>query len=254
MKETNSGLLFHTALDLPQIPGVTALVGGGGKTSLMYCLGAEQASLGRTAIVTTTTRIGDPPPGAALLRETNGPKTAADLRAPGQVLCVCSRGEDGKLHNPGAVLWRRCRAAAVRMFVEADGARMLPVKVPDAEEPCLPSDTDTVVAVAGLSALGKPVAEIAFRLELLCRRFGVSPQTILTPPLLARILTSPLGQFKGVGSAERFRIFLNQADDAEHLRLGAETADWIQTFLPGCRVAVGCLLPRRRVEAVFPPK
>ncbi len=254
MKEANSGLLFHTALDLPRTPGVTALVGGGGKTSLMYCLGAEQASLGRTAIVTTTTRIGDPPPGAALLLETGNREAASDLRAPGQVLCVCSRGKDGKLHYPGDAFWRQCRETAERLFVEADGARMLPVKVPDEGEPCLPSDTDTVVAVAGLSALGKPLAQVAFRLELLCRRFGVTPQTMLTPPLLARILTSPLGQWKGVGSAERFRIFLNQADDEERLRLGAETATWIQTFLPGCRVVAGCLLPCRQIKAVFPSK
>ena len=47
-------------------PGITALIGGGGKTTLMYHLARELRQYG-TVAVTTTTRIW-PPTGIAVAR------------------------------------------------------------------------------------------------------------------------------------------------------------------------------------------
>lgn len=238
------------ALNLPPGKGVTAIVGGGGKTSLMFRLAAEYAHRGQPVIVTTTTRIGDPAIAEARLIEAGSPEAQGPLTRPGEVVCVGRRGEPGKLHFPGLLLWERCLGEARRVFAEGDGSKMLPVKAPAGHEPCIPPEADTVIAVAGLSALGQPLSEICFRCELVCALLSVPPETLLRPALLARLLTSPLGQFKDVGDAARFRIFLNQADDARLTQLGLETAALAREVLPGCRVAVGCLRPQVIVRAV----
>lgn len=239
------------ALRLPDQKGVTAIVGGGGKTSLMLRMAEEYARRGQPVIVTTTTRIGDPKNGEARLILADAPEIRGPLVSPGEVVCIGRRGAPGKLHCPGPLLWERCLREAERVFTESDGAKMMPIKAPAAHEPCIPPEADTVVAVAGLSALGQPIGKIGFRLELLCELLGVSPETLLTPALLARLLTSPRGQFKGVGGAARFRIFLNQADDPRLTALGVETAELARRALPGCRVVAGCLRPKVMIKAVL---
>lgn len=238
----NEGDSFTRALDIPAGRGVMALVGGGGKTSLMYRLGAEWTRAGREVIVTTTTRIALPEPDQARLLRTDGPLPER-LTVPGQVICVGTPAEPGKLRGPepGGALWTRCLAEARRLFVEADGAKRLPVKAPADHEPCIPPETDTVVAVAGLTALGRPLKEVGFRLEQLCALLEAEPEAPLTPAMLAQVLTSPRGQRKGVADPACFRVYLNQADNAELLRLGMETAAEVRRRLPGCRVAVGRL-------------
>ena len=52
------------------------------------------------------------------------------------------------------------------MVIEADGARCLPVKMPEAWEPVLHPQTDLFVGVIGLDALGQPLGKICFRRNL----------------------------------------------------------------------------------------
>jgi len=242
---------FYEALALPQGHGLTSLVGGGGKTTLMYRLGAELAAAGRAAVVTTTTRIGVPLPGQGrLLDEQAFGELETQLR-PGELVCVCRRDAGTKLSSPGREILPRLIAAADRVISEADGARRLPVKAPNAHEPCIPPESDSVVAVTGLTALGKPLYEVCFRCDLVCALLGAEPGDRLTPALLARLLTHPLGQYKDVGEVSRFRLLLNQADDERLLALGMETAEAAQRELPGVRIVLGMLKPVPLVRAIL---
>lgn len=198
------------ALNLPLGKGVTALVGGGGKTSLLYRLGAEYARAGYAPIVTTTTRIGVPKPDQARLIAQDSPGAEGPLAVPGEVICVGRCCEGRKLRMPDEALWARCLREADHVFAEADGARMLPVKAPAGHEPVIGlPEVNCVVAVAGLTALGRPLREVCFRWELACRILGAAPEDPLTPGRLARLLTSRDGQYKGVRGPEQFRVFLN---------------------------------------------
>ena len=238
------------ALALPESKGVTALVGGGGKTSLMYRLGAEYARAGHLVIVTTTTRIGDPGPEDGRLILADSPEIKESLTKAGTVVCVGQRDQLHKLRFPGEAIWARCVQEADRVFVEADGSRNLPAKAAAEHEPVIPKEADTVIAVAGLTALEKPIRESVFRWVLACPLLDESPDTLLTPALLARLLTSPQGQFKGVDDVGKYRVFLNQADDAHMAELGVRTAKEILTLLPGCRVVIGTLRPAVKVWTV----
>ena len=97
-----------------------------------------------------------------------------------------------------------------------------PCKVPSAHEPVLLPESDIVLAVAGLSALGRPLLEVCFRLEQACALLGAAPETLLTPELLARLLASEQGGRKLVGN-RRFSVVLNQADAPARIAAGEQT-------------------------------
>ena len=81
-------------------------------------------------------------------------------------------------------------AQADAVFLEADGAKHFPCKAPAEQEPVLLPQSDIVLAVAGLSALGHPLKECCFRLEQACMLLGIPPEACLTPELLAQLLAS----------------------------------------------------------------
>ena len=82
--------------------------------------------------------------------------------------------------------------------------------------------SDIVLAVAGLSAVGKPLQEVCFRLETACTLLGVPSETILTPELLAKLLADEQGGRKAVG-ARHFYAVLNQADMPARRAAGEQT-------------------------------
>ena len=158
----------------------------------------------------------------------------------------------GKLTAPPPEALDRGLALFGFGVAEADGSRQLPMKAPADHEPCLIPGWAAVVAVAGLSALGRPLGEVCHRPQLACALLGAGPETAVTPALLARLLTHEAGQFKGVGDPKRFRVLLNQADGPAELALARETAREIQTWLPGVRVAAAALRAAVCVKEVFP--
>lgn len=191
---------------------VTAIVGGGGKSSLMAALGEEYHRRGETVIMTTTTHIRPP-------RE-NG-YMGDDAVALGSLLASCrlmtvgTMSEERKF-GPSPLL-EQLPELADRVIIEADGTKGLPLKVPNDREPVIPAFADAVVAVAGLSALGCPLGEVCHRPELAKLRFDLEPDQIVTPELMAMLLSSPLAQRKDVGSRP-YAVLLNQADRAGRMK------------------------------------
>lgn len=239
------------ALALPP-EGWICLVGGGGKSSLLLRLTAERAGRGLPALAATTTHIGVEQGRAAGPLAGTLEELEAALRA-GLTACA-ARPEPGteKLIAPPAEVLDRGLALFGFGVAEADGAKRLPMKAPADHEPCLLPGSAAVVAVAGLSALGRPLGEVCHRPQLACALLGVGPETAVTPALLARLLTHEAGQFKGVGDPKRFRVLLNQADGPAELALARETARHIQTDLPGTRVVAAALRETDCVKEVFP--
>ena len=83
-------------------------------------------------------------------------------------------------------------------------------------------ESDIVLAVAGLSALGRPLAEVCFRLDAACALLDAPPEASLTPERLAKLLASGAGGRKNVGT-RAFYVILNQADDAPRRAAGERT-------------------------------
>jgi len=199
---------------------IVALVGGGGKTSLLYALLREYAAKSRLSVAGATTTKMLPPDARDPARLVLGGDVATLLErwqeepepAPlfGEELL-----EDGKVKGLSLPLCEALIREGVfhLLVVEADGARRLPLKAPEAHEPVVPPRTTTFVAVVGLSCLGKPLDEkSAYNPEGVARCSGLSLGEPVTPEGVARLLLHPEGLGKGAPEGARKIVFLNQAD------------------------------------------
>ena len=206
-------------------PGdVVALVGGGGKTSLALACLQELTAAGRRALFTTTTKIYPPERLAVVTALTPGwiEQAAAHLDA-GRPCCVAGPPrDDGKLGglDDDAIAALVTGARPDVLLVEADGAAMLPLKAPADHEPAIPAVATLVVAVAGLGALGRPLAAGQVhrpeRLLALAAAAGLAATGSVTPELLAAALSHPeLGCARRRPPGSRVTAVLNQADFAD---------------------------------------
>jgi probable selenium-dependent hydroxylase accessory protein YqeC len=110
------------------------------------------------------------------------------------------------------------------VFLEADGSKRLPLKVPSDKEPVLLPQCDIVIALCGMSCLGHTLQEKCFRLAEAEALLGKGAQEVITEDDIARILTSDRGSRKLVGSRTYYMV-LNQCDDAEQLEAAGRIAD-----------------------------
>lgn len=208
---------------------IISLVGGGGKTSAMYILANELAAKGAKVIVTTTTHIRPPKPpfvkGALSLPRQTGAASSQDIdRLLAEIrdalgsaspLGLTGGPVNGKSGPVDKALVRRLPEIADFIIAEADGSRGLPIKAPAAHEPVIPPASALVVAVAGLSALGRPLDEVCHRPELAAALLGCSPSKTVSAEDCLRLLLSPEGGAKGLPRGASFSLLLNQADAAD---------------------------------------
>ncbi len=188
---------------LSSLPGrILSFVGGGGKTTLLYALAEYHAELGKRVLAATTTKIYQP-------RDTvfaSSPEAAWDLWAQNR-FAVIGTPEGEKLCFPPRDLWNALEPQADLILLEADGSRHHPIKIPRTGEPVILPACDAVVAVMGLSAIGRPLAECCFGLDP--ERYA--PSRLLTEALAAQILSAEWGSRKNAGTRS-YSVVLNQCD------------------------------------------
>ena len=205
-------LTLSEALGIPR--GVTAFVGGGGKTTAIARLARELSARGRV-LVATTTRV-YPPDFPVLIDPDAEALRAAFERHP--VVAVGSV-QGPKLGPPEdlAALCALCDYA----LIEADGARGLPLKAPAAHEPAIPENARLVVAVAGVDGVGQPISAV-HRPELYAALVGKPLSTLVTPEDAARVLCHQEGQKKNATGP--WQALLNKADNAGRRELARACA------------------------------
>jgi probable selenium-dependent hydroxylase accessory protein YqeC len=203
-------------------PQVTALLGSGGKTTLMYALARELAQAGGRVAITTTTHIF--PPRAD---EAEGPwpwgedlplaEELARRLAPGCPLVVArALSPEGKLQglHPQQVALL-AGLADLFTLVEADGAARRPLKAWAEHEPVIPPQARLVVVLAGATGLGRPLGqETVHRPDIFARESGLALGEVVTPAALARVLTSPTGPLRGMPPGAKAVFLLNQTESA----------------------------------------
>jgi probable selenium-dependent hydroxylase accessory protein YqeC len=140
-----------------------------------------------------------------------------------------------------------------RIIVEADGSRRRPLKAPDANEPVFPAAADTVIAVAGMSGLGRPLDDAAvFRPQRWSALTGQKAGAPVTPVALARMIAHPDGLMRRTPPQAKRCVFLNQADTSERQSLANAVIDALAAMAdrPALDVAIGQLQPTVAVHAV----
>lgn len=183
--------------------GVTAIIGSGGKTTLLRTLSGELS--GRVLLCTSTHFQG-----YADLPTVLDP-TESDLRktlAAHPIVCAAGRSPTGKLVDCG-LPYETLADLADFVLVEADGSRRRPLKAHALHEPVIPSCTRQVICVVGLSGLHRPVSEVVHRPELFYPLAGCTPEDEATPERVARALVQE-------HLADTY--FLNQAESESALQ------------------------------------
>ncbi len=120
---------------LHMIKGITAVIGSGGKTTLLRILAEE---LSGTVILTTSTHI-LPFAGIPLLVTDDIEQVRCAL-ALHRVICMGTPAAEGKLTAP-ALPFSVLADAADYVIVEADGSKRLPLKAHASHEPVIPENT-----------------------------------------------------------------------------------------------------------------
>lgn len=225
-----------------------AIVGGGGKTSLMF--GLAGALPGRV-VVTTTTRI-----------------FAAQMRlAPKVVFCgeedafgldlgleehpfvlVVGEAVGEKAHGvlPEVVDKLVERPDVDYVLVEADGSRMRPCKAPGEHEPVIPKRTTLVAPVVGIDAVGGRVGVVAHRPERVGALTGLGVDEVMTAEALATVITHPQGGRKGVPVRARVVPLINKVESAEQLRTARAVARQVLQEQEIERVVIGAIRQAHR--------
>jgi molybdenum cofactor cytidylyltransferase len=141
-----------------------------------------------------------------------------------------------------------CRSHSLPLLIEADGSRGKPLKAWAEHEPPIPAFVETVIQVAGLSALGEPMSEKnVHRPEVFVQRSGLSLGETISPGAIRAVLTHPQGGLKNIPTHARKIALLNQADTAD---LQAAARVVAQSIIPPYQAAVIASLEGGTIHAV----
>ena len=163
---------------------IIAVVGSGGKTTLLKKMAAQYRKAGKSVFVTTTTHM--------FIEDDTVLTDDADviirrLKENGYVMAGVQEGE--KIKGLSRNTYEAVCTVADVVLVEADGSKCLPLKFPNASEPVIPENTDEIVVVCGLNAIGQPAKDVCHRLELVKACLGIEDDTTITPEHIQKLVT-----------------------------------------------------------------
>lgn len=186
---------------------LVSFVGGGGKTTGLFALGAQ---LTGRVVLTTTTKMGrERTEGHHLLIDPAEGDLSEALRSHSPVLAWRADAGHKAIGVPPDVC-DRWFDLADHVIVEADGSRQRPFTAPNPFEPVVPSRTTLLVTCVGAGAFGRVIADRCHRPMRVAALAGCSPYQRLSAERLAMVLTSDRGGRKGCPDHARFVVVLNQ--------------------------------------------
>jgi len=206
-----------------------ALVGAGGKTTVLFNIAREYGS---PVLVTASAHLGVEQTKSADIHIIinsiddldllNAKPLSGIILVTGQVSGERTTGLPLDLLS---TLHKYCFHHGLPMIIEADGSRRRPLKAPADHEPPIPDFVDTVVVVAGLSALGKPLTSgCVHRPERFSDLSGTPIGDIIEPQGLLNVLTHEMGGLKNIPEGVKRIALLNQADTPKLRKVAAEMA------------------------------
>jgi probable selenium-dependent hydroxylase accessory protein YqeC len=212
---------------------VISLVGGGGKTTLMFALAWELASGGGCVITTTTTKIFEPLPSQTplLLVEADEEKMTESLVQNmdkySHITLARERLPSGKLAgiSPELVDGLAGVDRVSCVIVEADGAKHRSLKAPGPAEPVVPSSTSLLIPVVGVDAVGcRLTEENVFRPRIVSELTGLPLGEVVSTEAIAFLITHHRGIIKGSPDGARIVPFINKVDLDKGLSRGRDLA------------------------------
>jgi molybdenum cofactor cytidylyltransferase len=194
---------------------VVALIGAGGKTSLLVGLGYELAEAGWRVLATTTLRLNahqlELMPRALALDA--GPQAISDALTHDKFVYLYDRVSGGQVRGlaPEAIRALLDAVDSDVLLVEADYAAGKPLKAPLAGQPVIPPETTLVIQVASLGALAATMDDASlYNAGGMIDRYGFAEGARVKSPWVALVLRDAELGLRGVPPEPRVVSFLNQ--------------------------------------------
>ena len=211
-----------------------SIVGAGGKTTLLYLLGNHLRDAGFKVLLTTTTMVYYPDAdenfnnitlwGSHIIEQGIGQEFEQDKRKikgfeKEEMECFVRSG----LFNEFDFV-----------LIEADGAKRMPIKAPNENEPVIIDYSDIVIGVVGLDSLGKVInEENTHRPAELIKIFNKDLGDIINENDIKNLSLSENGLFKNSPVLAKKVLVLNKADSPEKLKSGKRIIDLLINELKG---------------------
>src|SRR6266550_474315 len=103
------------------------------------------------------------------------------------------------------------------VIVEADGARHRMIKAPAEHEPVLPMQTNVALLMISAEAINQPLSDrIAHRPEKVATVTGINVGDVLSPAVIARLITSEQGGLKHIPETASAYLLITHASLAQN--------------------------------------
>lgn len=156
-----------------------AVVGAGGKTTLIRTMAEEARRKGCTVLVTTTTHMYIEPD--TLLTD-DADEIIEQLGQQGFVMAgLMSETDERKMTALSLETYHRVSQVADLVLIEADGSKHLPLKWPREDEPVIWDNVEQILVVVGLHGLNQKAKDAVHRWELAKSHVSFDGNTTLHP-------------------------------------------------------------------------
>ncbi|MCF7807385.1 MAG: putative selenium-dependent hydroxylase accessory protein YqeC [Candidatus Marinimicrobia bacterium] len=190
------------------------ILGGGGKTALMYKLGEELAGLSNKVILTSLTKAGvSPQHEVHYFKDVIDRISEEDKFRPNPLYIMGEEDAGQKLIGVDAEQLKQLNRISDFTIFECDGARKRPIKAHQPHDPKLPDYTTHGVIVVGADSVGARIdGKLVHRPELFRELWDVNANYELEPAFIAKVLTSQYGYMDKVPKGVRLSYLVNKAD------------------------------------------
>ena len=104
------------------------------------------------------------------------------------------------------------KSGADAVIVEADGARHRMIKAPAEYEPVIPLQTNVALLMMSAEAINQPLSDrIAHRPEQVATVTGINVGDVLSPAVIARLITSEQGALKHIPKTASVYLLITHA-------------------------------------------
>jgi len=209
---------------------VVAVVGCGGKTSLIELVAAQ--STDKKVLVSTTTKTFPMISEGVILCDTLQSSIRHEPRKGIQCLGQYNQRNSKLEALPEHVLVDMIPHYDI-VFMEADGSRWLPCKGWRVDEPVVPYYCTHTVGVVTMNALGKAAtSDIVHHLPEFLALTGLRERETITGQALEDMVCMPGGMFKG--SVGQLYLLVNQVEDEDTVSAAVSFLQTIKMKYPGC--------------------